>query len=107
MSTGTALAHVQPVVEAAGEARNGALIGYLPVGFPDLATSIDAAVALAENGVDVLELGLPYSDPVMDGPVIQAATQQALQNGFRVRDVFTAVREIRSRVDVPALVRTH
>ena len=107
MSTETALAHVQPVVAAAGEARNGALIGYLPVGFPDLATSIDAAVALAENGVDVLELGLPYSDPVMDGPVIQAATQQALQNGFRVRDVFTAVRGIRSRVDVPALVMTY
>ena len=47
----------------------GALIGYLPAGFPDLATSIDAAVALAENGVDVIELGLPYSDPVMDGTV--------------------------------------
>ncbi|MGA0565957.1 tryptophan synthase subunit alpha [Rathayibacter sp. KR2-224] len=91
----------------AASQRRGALIGYLPVGFPDLATSIDAAVALAENGADVLELGLPYSDPVMDGPVIQAATQTALQNGFRVRDVFAAVREIRSRVDVPALVMTY
>jgi len=100
-------AHVQPAVEAARATRGGALVGYLPVGFPDLATSIDAAVALAENGVDVLELGLPYSDPVMDGPVIQAATQQALHNGFRVRDVFTALREIRSRSDVPALVMTY
>ena len=62
----------------------GALVGYLPVGFPDLATSIDAAVALAENGVDVLELGLPYSDPVMDGTVIQEATQTALADGFRL-----------------------
>jgi tryptophan synthase alpha chain len=101
------LAHVETAISSAGSTRNGALVGYLPVGFPDLATSIDAAVALAENGVDVLELGLPYSDPVMDGPVIQAAAQLALQNGFRVRDVFTAVREIRSRVGVPALVMTY
>ena len=55
---------------------SGALIGYLPVGFPSLGESIDAAVAIVRNGVDILELGLPYSDPVMDGPVIQAATQQ-------------------------------
>ncbi|WP_426624208.1 tryptophan synthase subunit alpha [Leifsonia sp. McL0607] len=85
----------------------GALIGYLPAGFPDLQTSIDAAVALAENGVDVIELGLPYSDPVMDGTVIQAATQQALSNGFRLRDGFTAVREITQRVDIPVLVMTY
>jgi tryptophan synthase alpha chain len=85
----------------------GALVGYLPAGFPDLQTSIDAAVALAENGVDVIELGLPYSDPVMDGTVIQAATQQALSNGFRLRDGFTAVREITQRVDVPVLVMTY
>jgi tryptophan synthase alpha chain len=85
----------------------GALIGYLPAGFPDLQTSIDAAVALAENGVDVIELGLPYSDPVMDGTVIQAATQQALANGFRLRDGLTAVREITKRADIPVLVMTY
>ncbi len=86
---------------------SGALIGYLPVGFPDLATSIDAAVALVENGVDILELGLPYSDPVMDGLVIQQATQTALAAGFRVRDVFAAVEGVRSRVDAPVLVMTY
>ena len=86
---------------------SGALVGYLPVGFPDLATSVDAAVALVENGVDVLELGLPYSDPVMDGLAIQKATQQALTAGFRVRDVFTAVEAVRSRVDAPVLVMTY
>lgn len=85
----------------------GALIGYLPVGFPDLATSIDAAIALVENGVDALELGLPYSDPVMDGLAIQKATQIAIAGGFRVRDVFRAVEEIRSRVDAPVLVMTY
>ncbi|RQP09983.1 MAG: tryptophan synthase subunit alpha [Microbacteriaceae bacterium] len=86
---------------------SGALVGYLPVGFPDLQTSIDAAVALVENGVDALELGLPYSDPVMDGIAIQKATQQALAAGFRVRDVFTAVEAVRSRVDAPVLVMTY
>ncbi|WP_022899395.1 tryptophan synthase subunit alpha [Humibacter albus] len=105
--TEVALTHVDSAIARANAERRGALIGYLPVGFPDLATSIDAAVALAENGADVLELGLPYSDPVMDGPVIQAAAQSALHAGFRVRDVFTAVREIRARVDVPALVMTY
>jgi tryptophan synthase alpha chain len=83
------------------------LVGYLPVGFPDLATSIDAAVALVENGVDAIELGLPYSDPVMDGHAIQQATQAALSAGFRVRDVFTAVEAVRSRVDAPVLVMTY
>lgn len=88
------------------EAR-GALIGYLPVGFPDLPTSIDAACAMVEAGVDIIELGLPYSDPVMDGPVIQAATVQALKNGFRLRDGFTAVREITARVAAPVLLMTY
>jgi tryptophan synthase alpha chain len=84
-----------------------ALIGYLPIGFPDLDTSVDAAVALAENGADALELGLPYSDPVMDGLAIQKATQAALAAGFRVGDVFRAVEAIRARVDAPVLVMTY
>ncbi|HWH26107.1 MAG TPA: tryptophan synthase subunit alpha [Pseudolysinimonas sp.] len=94
-------------IDAQKTAGSGALIGYLPVGFPDLETSIDAAVALVDNGVDVLELGLPYSDPVMDGLAIQKATEQALANGFRVRDVFTAVEKVRARVTVPVLVMTY
>jgi tryptophan synthase alpha chain len=98
---------VAPVIARRNEESAGALIGYLPVGFPDLDTSVDAAVALVEHGVDVLELGLPYSDPVMDGPVIQAATQQALANGFRLADGFEAVRRITERVDAPVLIMTY
>lgn len=105
--TATTVSSVTPVIAARKAAGSGAFIGYLPVGFPTLATSIDAAVALAENGADVLELGVPYSDPVMDGLVIQQATQTALENGFRLRDVFTAVEAIRARVDVPILVMTY
>ncbi|MFZ4841610.1 tryptophan synthase subunit alpha [Mycetocola saprophilus] len=86
---------------------SGALIGYLPVGFPDFQTSVDAAVAIAENGVDIIELGVPYSDPVMDGAAIQAATVQALAGGFKLAHVFEAVRQIGARVDVPVLLMTY
>lgn len=101
------MSQVAEAISARRDAGSGALVGYLPVGFPDLATSIDAAVALAENGVDVIELGLPYSDPVMDGTVIQKATQSALANGFKLGQGFDAVREITSRVDIPVLVMTY
>ena len=95
---------VATAIKARVDAGSGALIGYLPVGFPNLQTSIDAAVALVENGVDVLELGLPYSDPVMDGLVIQKATQDALADGFKLRHGFEAVEAIASRVSAPVLV---
>ena len=98
---------VGPVIRRRNQEARGALIGYLPVGFPTLDESVEAAVALVENGVDVLELGLPYSDPVMDGPVIQAATQRALANGFRLADGFEAVRRITERTDAPVLIMTY
>lgn len=98
---------VAAAIDAARAEGRGAFVGYLPLGYPDLRTSIEAAVTLAESGADVLELGPPYSDPVMDGPLIQEATQAALQGGFRLRDVFPAVREITSRVEVPVLVMTY
>ena len=84
-----------------------AFVGYLPLGFPDLRTSIEAAVTLAENGADIIELGPPYSDPVMDGTVIQEATQAALAQGFRTADIFTAVREITQRTDAAVVVMVY
>ncbi|MDQ1136681.1 tryptophan synthase alpha chain [Microbacterium sp. SORGH_AS 1204] len=98
---------VSAAIDAAHAEGRGAFVGYLPAGFPDVATSIEAAVALAEAGVDVIELGPPYSDPVMDGLVIQEATQTALANGFRMRDLFTIIREVTARTDVPILVMTY
>lgn len=103
MSTST----VETAIRTRVDAGSGALIGYLPVGFPDLDTSVDAAVALIENGVDIVELGLPYSDPVMDGLVIQRATQAALKGGFTLKQGFEAVERIRDRVDAPLLVMTY
>ena len=101
------MSQVEDAITARTAVGSGALIGYLPVGFPDLPASIDAAVALVENGVDVLELGLPYSDPVMDGSVIQRATQAALANGFRLQHAFEAVAAIRARVTAPVLLMTY
>jgi tryptophan synthase alpha chain len=83
------------------------LIGYFPAGFPTLQESVEAAVAMCEAGIDVLEFGVPYSDPVMDGLVIQKATELALENGFKLRQLFDAVRQITERVETPVLVMTY
>jgi tryptophan synthase alpha chain len=101
------MSRLEATIAARKADGSGALIGYLPVGYPDLATSIEAAVALAENGVDAIELGLPYSDPVMDGVVIQKATQAALAGGFKLRHGFEAVAAITARVDTPVLLMTY
>jgi tryptophan synthase alpha chain len=85
----------------------GSLIGYFPLGYPTLEESVEAAVAMCESGVDVLELGIPYSDPVMDGIVIQEASEIALANGFKLKDTFDAIREVTSRVSAPVLVMTY
>ena len=90
---------------AAAEGR-AALVGYLPVGFPSVAGAIEAAVAMAEAGADVLEIGLPYSDPLIDGPVIQEATQRALAGGTHVRDVLRTVEAV-AGAGVPTLVMTY
>jgi tryptophan synthase alpha chain len=83
------------------------LVGYFPAGFPNVEESIEACVAMCENGVDVLELGVPYSDPVMDGLVIQQATEVALENGFKLGQIFDIVEAISSRVSTPVLVMTY
>jgi tryptophan synthase alpha chain len=83
-----------------------ALVGYLPVGFPDVSASIDAMVAMVEAGVDIVEIGVPYTDPLMDGPVIAHAADVALENGARLKDVFTAVRAV-ADAGAPALVMTY
>jgi tryptophan synthase alpha chain len=83
-----------------------ALIGYLPTGYPDVPTSIDAMTALVESGCDIVEVGIPYSDPGMDGPTIAKATEKALQAGVRVRDSLRAVEAI-SEAGGRAVVMTY
>ena len=94
-------------IDKAKAAGRKALIAYLPAGFPDKQGSSDAAIAVARNGADIIEIGIPYSDPVMDGPVIQAATTQALENGFHVSDVFDIVAAVTAQTDAAVLVMTY
>jgi tryptophan synthase alpha chain len=81
-------------VDAAREQGRAALVGYLPVGFPGVEASVTAVKAMVAGGVDVVELGLPYSDPLMDGPLIQHAVDAALKAGTRTRDVLAAVEQV-------------
>jgi tryptophan synthase alpha chain len=83
------------------------LVGYLTAGFPTVEDSVRALVAMAESGCDVLEVGLPYTDPVMDGPAIQAASTAALRAGIRTEDVFHVVERVVARTGVPTLVMTY
>lgn len=78
---------------ARAESR-AALVGYLPAGFPTVEGSKNYLRAMVESGCDLLEVGLPFSDPVIDGPTIQAAAEQALSAGFRVRDLFDVVSSV-------------
>lgn len=84
-------------IAAARAEGRAALIAYLPVGYPDLGGSIDAARTLIDHGADMIELGLPYSDPVMDGPVIQKAAGAALARGNRTRHVIEATSALSGR----------
>jgi tryptophan synthase alpha chain len=74
--------------------NRAALIGYLPVGFPSYDASVAAMIAMVEGGVDAVEVGVPYTDPGIDGPVIQVAVDAALRAGTRVAHVFDAVRAV-------------
>ncbi|WP_205474595.1 tryptophan synthase subunit alpha [Nocardioides sp. SYSU D00038] len=83
-----------------------ALVGYLPAGFPDVDGGIEALRAMVDAGCDVIEVGLPYSDPVMDGPTIQAAAQQALEQGVRTTDVLRTVEAV-AATGTPTVVMTY
>ncbi len=84
---------------------NKLFIPYFPMGYPDLPTSIDVLEALAKNGADILEIGMSFSDPLADGPVIQHATQVALSNGVTIEKTLQAVATLRHRgVTIPLVL---
>ncbi len=92
--------------EKARADNRAALVGYLPAGFPDVDGGVEALRAMVDSGCDVIEIGLPYSDPVMDGPTIQDAAQRALDGGVRTRDVLRTVEAV-AATGVPTLVMTY
>jgi tryptophan synthase alpha chain len=78
-----------------------AFVPFITAGDPDLATSEAIVLALAEAGADVIEIGVPFSDPIADGPTIQRATERALANGTTLRRVLELARRVRAKTDVP------
>ncbi|WP_062306972.1 tryptophan synthase subunit alpha [Demequina subtropica] len=97
----SALAEVFDACQAEGRVP---LVGYLPVGYPDVPTSLAAMRVLVEAGCDIVEIGPPYSDPVLDGPVIQHAAAKALEGGVKVDDAFAAVRAVAEAGAVPVVM---
>ncbi len=91
-------------LQAAGR---GGLVTYITAGDPDRQTSLDVLVELSRSGADVLEVGVPFSDPLADGPVIQRASERALAGGMTLRGALDLVREARQQVDTPIVLFTY
>ena len=87
-------ARLGPLFEACAAQHRAALIGYLPAGYPTVDGSLALLRAMLDGGCDLVEVGVPYSDPVLDGPTIQAASEAALRAGVRLRDVLSVVESI-------------
>ncbi len=95
---------IEKTFSALREKSEKALILFLTAGDPDIATTEQLVPALAEAGADIIELGFPFSDPMADGPTIQAASERALQGGATLAGILESVRKIRSRTDVPIVL---
>jgi tryptophan synthase alpha chain len=87
--------------------KRGGLVTYVTAGDPDATTSGEILVALANAGADVLEVGVPFSDPLADGPVIQRASERALAGGMTLRKVIDLVRDVRKQIDTPIVLFTY
>ncbi|MER5728050.1 tryptophan synthase subunit alpha [Streptomyces sp. NPDC002138] len=96
----------ETLAKAKAEDR-AALVAYLPAGFPTVDGGIEAVKAVIAGGADVVEVGLPHSDPVLDGPVIQTADDIALRGGVKIADVLRTVREAHEATGAPVLVMTY
>ena len=98
------MSRITAALDRAAAEHRPALITYLCAGDPDLASTPDVIVAVAEAGADVIEIGVPFSDPTADGPIIQRASERALRAGATLPGVLDAVQEARARTDVPMLL---
>jgi len=95
------------VFQTRADQGSAALIPYITAGFPELDTTLPLMIALADAGADVIELGIPFSDPLADGPTIQASSFRALENGMTVRKAFEALRSFRAERDTAVVLFTY
>ncbi|MFD3323822.1 tryptophan synthase subunit alpha [Streptomyces sp. NPDC058701] len=106
--TGTGTIDLLSATLAKAKAEDrAALVAYLPAGFPTVDGGIEAVKAVIAGGADIVEIGLPHSDPVLDGPVIQTADDIALRGGVKIADVMRTVREAHAATGAPVLVMTY
>jgi tryptophan synthase alpha chain len=101
------MSRLTPAFDRLRSAGRGGLVAYFTAGDPDGPRSADLMIAAARAGADVLEVGVPFSDPVADGPVIQRATERALAAGMTLRGALDVVRRVREAVDVPIVLFTY
>ena len=87
--------------------KRKAFIAYITAGDPNLFTTKSLALELESSGVDILELGIPFSDPLADGPTIQAASQRALKRGVTLKKIFAAVKGLRRKTEIPIVFMTY
>ena len=100
------MSRIQGRFEALAKAKRKALILFVTAGDPEPALTVPLMHALAESGADILELGVPFSDPMADGPVIQRSSERALRHGVSLRDVLGFVAEFRQRPRISRHLRS-
>ncbi|MCM8787728.1 MAG: tryptophan synthase subunit alpha [Candidatus Omnitrophica bacterium] len=84
-----------------------AFIVYIPFGFPNIEYTNKIILTLQDVGVDIIELGIPFSDPIADGPIIQEATATALKNGANIKRLFSQVRKIKNKISIPTVLMSY
>jgi tryptophan synthase alpha chain len=103
----TATSRIARCFEERARQGRAVLVPYITAGFPELATTVPLMTALADAGADVIELGIPFSDPLADGPTIQASSFRALENGVTVSGVLDMLREFRALRETPVVLFTY
>lgn len=101
------MTRINRALQRAADAGRPALVTFLTAGDPDLRRTVDLVLALERGGSDVIEIGVPFSDPVIDGPTIQAASERALKSGTTLPGIFDTVRAIRQRSDVALVLYSY
>lgn len=103
----TYMSRIQEVFKKQANQKSKAFIPFITCGYPDLDTTKKLVYALINAGADIIELGIPFSDPTAEGPVIMEADRVALENGIKISDIFDLVTEVRKDSDVPLVFMTY
>ncbi len=98
------MSRISEVFKRSSDAKKGVLSIYFTAGYPQLNSTVQIIKALQDNGADMIEIGMPYSDPLADGPVIQASGGKALENGMTIAKLFEQLKDLRKEINIPAIL---